>query len=284
MATGADTLTLAFLNAHPDRAARVLERLAGADAAELFVRIPARSGGPVLAAMLPPSAARVLAALQDTTAQALLTACGAQAAVAILRHVGEPLRTRLIEGLPTIIALASRLLLGALEDSIGGWIDPDIVVVPTDGTVGDALIRVRRGAETEATQLYVVDPSQRLVGVVELAALLRAAETTAIATLMRVPPAVLGAAMPLASAVADPGWDDAAVLPVVERGDRLLGVLRRSALRRALAQTRGRGDIEVGDASVLGVLARGYWDAVSGLAETGLAMLPATGRVLPEER
>ena len=43
----ADTLTIAFLEAHPARAARVLERLPGPEAAALFTRVPARVGGPV---------------------------------------------------------------------------------------------------------------------------------------------------------------------------------------------------------------------------------------------
>jgi len=100
---------------------------------------------------------------------------------------------------------------------------------------------------------------------------------------MRAPPAVLSMATPLPSAAADPGWEDAAVLPVVERGDRLLGVLRQSTLRRALAQIEG-GEREAGEATVVGVLARGYWDAVTGLAEAGLALLPAIKPVLPEQR
>jgi magnesium transporter len=283
MAAALDSLTLAFLDAHPARAARVLERLAPADAAALFARVPGRTGGPVFAAMLTPAAARILGALDDTTALGLLTAAGAQTAVAVLRHLAEPHRTRLIEGLPTALAVASRLLLGSLEDSVGGWVDPDVIALAPDTSVAEALTRVRRGGEAEASQLWVVDGDQRLRGVVETAALLRAPDTATVATLMQAPPALLGAAMPLASAAVDPAWQAAVVLPVVERGERLLGVLRRSTLRRALAHVR-RVDPGAVDATVVGLLARGYWDAVSGLVEAALTLLPAIDRVLPEER
>ena len=282
MASQASTeaLTLAFLHAHPERAARVLERLPAPEAAALFARVPARAGGPVLAVMLPPTAARVLGNLEEPVALGLLAAIGAQSAVAMLRHVAEPRRTGLIEGLPTGTALASRLLLGYLEDSVGGWVDPDVVAIAPDSSAGEALARVRRGGETEVEQVYAVDPEQHLLGIVELPALLRAVESSSIATLMHPPPAILAASAPLASVAALSGWDRASVLPVVERSQRLLGVLRRSTLRRALARAVESG-ADAGDSSVAGLLAQGYWEAVSGLAEAGLALLPQVSQVQP---
>jgi magnesium transporter len=279
----AETLTIAFLEAHPARAARVLERLPGPEAAALFTRVPARVGGPVLAAMPASTAARIVSGLDDATTLALLTAVGAQAAVAVLRHAAEPRRTRLIEGLPTATAVASRLLLGSLEDSVGGWVDPDVVVLTPDSSVGEALARVRRGSEAEVEQLYVVDAEQRLLGVVDLQAVVRAPEQAAVTALMHEPAAALAAAAPLASAAAHEGWEGAAVLPVLERGERLLGVLRRSTLHRALAHAE-RPLPEAGETTIVGLLANGYWDAVSGLAEAALTLLPRLRPILPEER
>ncbi len=279
----ADVLTIAFLEAHSARAARVLERLPGPEAAALFTRVPARVGGPVLAAMPPSTAARIVGGLDDATTLALLTAVGAQAAVAMLRHAAEPRRTQLIEGLPTATAMASRLLLGSLEDSVGGWVDPDVIVLTPDSSAGEALARVRRGSEAEAEQLYVVDAEQRLVGVVDLQAVVRAPEAAALTALMREPVAVLVATAPLASAAAHEGWQRAAALPVLERGERLLGVLRRSTLNRALAHVE-RVEPDAGETTVVGLLANGYWDAVSGLAEAGLSVLPRLKPILPEER
>ena len=280
MQPGAEILTLAFLTAHPGRAARVLERLPGSEAAALFARVPARAAGPVLAAMLPPTAARLIAHLDDAVALGLLTAIGAQAAVAVLRHLAEARRSRLIEGLPTATAVASRLLLGYLEDTVGGWVDPDVIAVAQETSAGEALARVRRGSELEVEQVYVVDLDQRLLGVIELPALVRSAETAVVATLMRRPAGPLSAGAPLASAAGHEGWEHAAVLPVLERNERLLGVLRRSTLRGALAQTEGT-EIEAGEATIVGLLAHGYWDAVSSLAEAALALLP---RIKPVAR
>jgi Mg/Co/Ni transporter MgtE len=138
-------LTLAFVTSHPAEAARVLERISGPDAAALFESIPARNGAPVLTAMLPSAAARVLSCLEDGPALALLTAAGMQGAVSVLRYVPELQRARLIAGLPTATAVASRTLLGYAEDTVGAWTDPEVIEMsPDTSTAGRTRTRARR--------------------------------------------------------------------------------------------------------------------------------------------
>lgn len=277
----AQTLTLAFVSSHPADAARVLEGLPAADAAALFASLPARALAPVLAAMLSPAAARIVFALDDQAALGLLTAAGVQGAVAILRHVPEPRRTRLIEGLSTATALASRMLLGYPEDTVGAWADPETIAMAPSVSAADALARVRRENDLEAGEIYVVGEDQVLLGLVDLQVLLRAPEATTLAAMMRPPAASLSAVMPLSGAVEHPGWKQASMLPVVERGKRLVGVLRAEKLAQALQNGVRRA--EAGDESLLGLVARGYWDTVTGLLRVGLSALPPTKRVLPGE-
>lgn len=277
----ADTLTLAFVSSHPAEAARVLERLPGADAAALFERLPARAAAPSLAAMLPTAAARIVAALEDAPALGLLTATGVQGAVAILRHVGEPRRTSLIAGLSTATAMASRLLLGYPEDAAGAWADPETLSLPPGMSAGEALERVRSDTDTDAGAVFVVAEDQRLLGVVELQDLLRSPESTLLDALMRPPAGTLAAFMPLSGAASHPAWKQASALPVVERGNKLIGVL--GAARLAQARSRGAARGGTANGTLAGMAARSYWDAVSGLVRAGLAVLPQAGRVLPEE-
>lgn len=277
-----ESLTLAFLSAHPAEAARVLERLPGGQAAELFSRVPARVGAPALVAMLPTAAARVLAALEDAPALALLTSVGVQAAVSVLRYVAEPRRGRLIEGLPTATAMASRLLLGYPEDAVGAWVDPDVIALPPETPARDALERVRTGEEANIDRLYAIDGERRLIGIVELAALMRAAQTATLEVLMHKPAAVLTAMTTLTGAASQRGWERASALPVVERGGRLIGILPRATLARALARHRAAAQA-VAEVSLAGMIGRGYWDTVSGLAEAAIALLPAAKPVHPEQ-
>jgi magnesium transporter len=274
-------LTLAFLETRPAEAARVLERMVAADAAGLFAVVPARAGVGVIAAMLPPAAARILGALDDETVLALLCAAPTQTVVAILRFIAEPHRTRLIEGLPTATAVATRLLLGYPDDSVGAWVDPDVLILPAGLRAGEAIDRVRRGREAQSDELFAVDAEGRLAGTVPLFALLRAPEPVSLATLMH-KPLVLPAIMPLAGALTQRGWERASALPVIDRAGRPIGALRRAALSRALARARGPAG-GTADDTLIGALARGYWDALSGIAESLVSLLPAAAPVRSQD-
>jgi Mg/Co/Ni transporter MgtE len=235
----------------------------------------------VLVAMTPPRAARVLGALDDDRALGILSAAGAQGAAAVLRHVPEPRRTRLVQGLSTATAVASRLLLGFPEDTVGAWADPEVIAVSPSSTAAEALERVRSDPDAYATHVYVVADG-RLKGSVALTDLLRAPAMSVVDALMS-DATTLPAAMPLAAALSHAGWRSVSALPVVERRERLIGVLRAAKLDQALS-LREQHDRRSGGDTLAGLAASGYWDAVSGLVQLGLAPLPALGRILPEKR
>jgi len=266
------TLSLAYMRGHPAQAAQVLETLPADEAAALFERTPARLGAAVLAAMLPQRAARCLAGIDDARSLELLAPMGTQPTVAVLRHMPEPRRRQLIAGLPTAAALASALLLGFTEDTLGAWADPDIVALTAETRAAAALERMREAPATHPL-VFVADADRRLTGVVSLAALLQAPAGATLATLMQRPAAVLTAHAPLAGTPAHPGWEHSSVLPVVEPGERLVGVMTRDALSRALRRTAAPkpGMLE---ATLPTLFARGYWQALSGLIEAGLVLLP----------
>ena len=280
-----ERLTLTYLDAHPGDAARVLERMSAQDCAALLARVPARVAAPVLAAMLPTAAARQLAALEDAPAMALLAALGPQPAVTILRYVAEPRRLRLLEGLPTATALTSRLLLDYQEDAVGAWTDPEVTALLPETRVDEALERVRNGDALHVERVYVVNAEQKLLGMLDLATLLRAPASSRIADLSLRTSTVIAANTPLAGAARHRGWGGSATMVVVDRSGHLIGVLRREALMRALARNPSTQAV-VGEATVVGSLARGYWSAVSGLFAACLAVLPGARPVggAPDER
>jgi len=269
-----DRLTLAYIEAHPGDAARVLERLPTAQATAFFASLPARALAPAFGAMLPIAAGRVLADLANDQTVALLSALGTQPALSVLRHVPEERRTNLLADLPTVTAVASRLLLGYPDDSVGAWTDPEVVALPDSAAVEDALLRVRAMPGTRVEEIYTVGMGERLLGSVELATLLRAPAHAALETVARKPPAVLPAASPLAGAATHRGWQHAAGLPVVEANERLIGVLRRATLMRALARNRSPS-AQAAELDALAVVANSYWQAIAGLVGAAVAALPS---------
>lgn len=273
-----ERLTLAYIEAHPGDAARVLERLPTAQATALFAALPARVLAPALGAMLPIAAGRILAELADAQTVALLSALGTQPALSVLRHVPEGRRTQLVAELPTMTAVASRLLLGYPDDSVGAWTDPEVVALPDDAAVEDALLRVRAMSGSRVEEIYTVGMGERLLGSIELATLLRAPPHAALETIARKPPAVLPAASPLAGAATHRGWQHSAGLPVVEANERLIGVLRRATLLRALARNRSL-TTQSETLDVLGVIANGYWQAIAALVGAAVSTLPSISSV-----
>ena len=277
-----ETLTLAFVAAHPLEAARILERLDASDSAALFERMPARVGAPVLMAMLSSAAARIITLLSDHTASSLLANCGTQATVRILRQIGEPKRSQLVAGLPTTAALASRLLLHYPDDSIGASTDPDIVVFPPGTTVADAIAGIANGKQPQVDLVFSVDHGQRLVGAIAVHELLRKSGTTQLASVVQEPRVVLTAGATISGLARRRGRQQAAVTPVIDRDERLIGVLRREALDRAMARLHrpvSSDDTE----SVAVLMARGYWSAFSVLADASVSLLPQPKPIVSDD-
>lgn len=272
------SLSLAFMRSHPAQAARVLESLPPADAAALLARTPARLSAGVLSAMLPRRAASCLAEVDDRRALELLAPMATQPTVALLRHLPESRRRDLIAGLPTAASLASALLLGYTEDTLGAWADPDVVLLPADTRAADALTRMRATANAHP-EIFVADASRRLVGCVPLTTLMQAPGSATLATLMKPPAALLPAFTPLSAVAAHPGWRQGSVLPVVEPGDRLVGVMTRDALARALNQAHRPVTME-GAETLPGLLAASYWEALTGVLQGTLALLPKVKRIV----
>lgn len=268
-----ESLTHTFMRDHPPEAARALEAVPPAGVAALLVRTPVRLGAPVLAAMLPATAVRTLEALADERAMELLGALPVQPAALLLRQVGEPRRARLIAGMPTASAVASVVLLGYPADSAGAWANPQVVALPPAATAGEALERARRGQD-DVAQVFVVESDQRLIGRVGLPELVRAADTVALESLMSRPGDVVAAQTTLEGALAHPGWLRHSALPVVESGDRLLGVLTRDALARAVG-SRQRERAGAASRVFTGGLAHGWWSAISGGLAAAIALLPS---------
>ncbi len=271
-----ETLSHTFIAAHPADAARVLEHLSPEASAELFAQAPARVLAPAVRAMMPFVAAQAVVRLSPEAAAHLLTECGGGSGAAIMRYVPESRRAALLEALPTTTAVSLRLLLGFPASSVGAWIDSGLPALPANTTVGAALQRLRAGEDDEIDVVHVVDASQRLLGLVELAALLRAGEHVALAHLMQDVRYVLPVNATLASVQRHAGWDERLSLPAVERDGRLAGVLRRAALVQALAHTRREPHTDSAHPlTAIEALGAGYWLAIDELMQSVIALFPS---------
>lgn len=226
-------LTYEYLRNHPDDAARVLERLPAEAVAALFADTPVRLAAPVLAAMLPYTAGRCLALMAAPTAGALLSQCPTPRAGAMLRQLDDTKVEALLAHAPSAFALRVRRLRSYPDDTIGAWVDSDVIALSTRHSVGEAREHLAAHAERGFHRLYLIDERRRLRGAVDIAQLLQADPERTLATLSQPVSHSLSTRMSLEAARRHRGWTRHCAVPVLEPSGEFVGELRLGALHYA---------------------------------------------------
>src|SRR5579884_2681992 len=146
----------------PEAAAEALTEVEPKIREQLIASVPPERAADILEEMPPDEAADLLAALPEQESELLLTKMERAEA----REVAELLRYE--------------------PDTAGGMMTTELVALPADLTCAEALERLRaRAAEVEFIYyLYVVDPDQRLRGVITIRQLLVAAPETPLEAIM----------------------------------------------------------------------------------------------------
>jgi magnesium transporter len=271
-----DELSRKFAVNHPADAARVLERARPEENAPFLEAIPIAAAANILQLMNVRLAAASLSAVEVERAALIIGDMPLYYAAHVLRH-SNPVRVEfLIERLGEKIARPLRRLLRYREGTAGALADPQALTLPVDMTVADAQRQLRRLAGEVFYYVYVTDRDQRLVGVVTIRQLLLARPKQTLESIMQREPTRLPASSDLAGIAVNPAWQEFDMLPVVDKADAFLGVVRHKTIRQ-LASTVDSGQ---GLASAIDValsIADMYWKSLAGLG-AGLAVAAAAQR------
>jgi magnesium transporter len=177
--------------------------------------------------------------LDPTTQQALVEKFKRQDVIDIFERMSPDDRVRLMDELPAKIVRmiteqlsveerrATALLLGYQPGTAGRLMTPRYISLQEEMTVAQSLERIRAFAETSETiyYLYVTDPSRRLTGILSLRDLVTANPEQTVGEIMK---------RELVSVPTDADQEDVArmikrydflALPVVDREDRLVGII-----------------------------------------------------------
>jgi magnesium transporter len=279
----AETLTYAFMRAHPEDAARVLEGLPVADVVTMMQELPARITAGVLQHVRPSLAAAVLHGVDRNRGSALLAMLETSMAARVLRQVTEERRIALLSQLRTAKGMALRLILAVPDNSVGAWVDADCVTLT--GEVTAATARARAASHSgNAERIVLLDDKQRPTAWVALHDVLRAAPDTPLSTIAVPVPATLVAVTPLSAGLLHPAWRSSSVLPVTTRLGTFIGLLRHERLQQVYEQDAASRGASISSAG--GAIARGYFQCVTGMLRGGLALLPKVRPLseIPDER
>jgi magnesium transporter len=226
-----------FLFDYPHEAARQLEAIELDDAVELLSAVPPNAAVRSWQAMASDIAATIVQRAPDALARHLLSETEPAQAAAVLAQVEPEPRARLLGLLNAQIAAELEALLVYPPESAGRIMDPQVTPVRADGTVGEALTRLRSLRRKSLRELYVVDFEGRLSGRLEIQELAVAEEDTPLRELTRPLPAVVRDV--------DPREDVATILqehpmitalPVINQAGRLVGVIRQAGIVSAIEQ------------------------------------------------
>ena len=214
----------------PAQIADLLEDADKAEGGEILDRV---RGYPELEADVfeeldPDKASRLLDDMPDGEVAALLSRMRADDAADAIMDLRQSRRRHVLECMPAPQRTKVVTLLKFNPDSAGGLMNVDIVCCGTRATAGEALalIGVAQAVQPEALlQMHVLNDTGRLAGVVSVIALLHAHPADVVVTLMDSDPVRVSPDADLADIAVLMADYNLHSLPVVDDGDRVLGVV-----------------------------------------------------------
>ena len=264
-----------FVEAYPADAARILEAATTEVVGEALGSLPAPVAAAVLRAMAPHAASSGLAHVAHAApgpAAEIVRRLPIEIASALLLRLDAGVRGRLMAALPARASVPLRMVLRFPPGSVGSLIDPRVVTVRAETRVAEAAETARRTPSLLRKYLYVLDDTQRLIGIVDARQCLIRDPALPIGRLERETMVALRARSSLREAGRNPGWERFGVLPATDHRGVFLGVVRRTTLRRALAAGASpEPEVELADLAL--DLADLYWQT----AASFIAGTPATG-------
>jgi CBS domain-containing protein len=223
----------------PVQVARLVDAVPYLHAAELLTLIPDPVAADALEAMRTTRQVQVFEELDDNQTLRLLALMAPDAATDLVGRLDPDLAERLLNGLPNPQRERVLALLRYPEDTAGGIMTNDMIVVPGDLSVEEArrTLRAQLADPDFVYYVYVVDAvgAGRLRGVLTLRDLLRAEDTDRLEEVMQASLITIDPLEPAAEAarrVADNHLD---ALPVIAADGRLLGVVTVDAAITLLA-------------------------------------------------
>jgi len=229
-------LSRRYLLDYPREAARLIEKMPAAQAAQLLARQPPNALVRVWQALTADAAAATLQALPAEQARTLLAETEPAAAAAALAQFDDGVRNRLLGSLDRQVAEELRELVDYPENVAGRMMDPRVTPLRMQITVGEALARLRGIKSRGLRELFVVDEQMKLVGRVEIQDLAVTDDATPLSQVMRQLLAVANDLDPREDFLERLQHKPITELPVVNIDGRFVGVIRQAALLAALEQ------------------------------------------------
>jgi magnesium transporter len=224
----------AFIDQFPEETTEVLESAPVDELVELLQSQSPERDALILGRLSTVLATSVLQQLEPELVRQILGAMNPVTAALLLSSLGPEVRERQLDNLDAGLAREFRDLMSYPEASAGRLMQPRAPSFPARLTVKQVLKRLRRFPSRETAVLVVTDDSGKLLGLVDLVDLVQAPADTRLESLLHITsPVRVNALTPREEIIDLFTRYRLRLLPVVDIDDRLLGVIRQSAVIKA---------------------------------------------------
>lgn len=225
-------LVIEFMKTHPVEAARILEGIPAEESGSFLEKVPVPVGAQILRTFDLFSATYCLDAMDLKRAGILVSELPAEIGASMLRLLPEKKIHDILDDIPKELSDHIKLLLSFPEGSAGAMMTPQVLSLPEDVTVKEALMRIEQFPRQVIYYIYIVNRTRQLTGVVNMGELMLADNDQALALIMNKLVTYLSAEDGTERILAHPGWFDHHALPVVDQDGILLGAIRYGTIRR----------------------------------------------------
>lgn len=238
-------LTDAFVGEYPQEATVVLESAPVNEIVQLLQGQSAERGARILRRLSTALATTALKELNPELTRNIMAAMDPVHAALLLSNLDSADQEALLNLLDAGLARELRDLMSYPETSAGRIMQPRAPSIPVRLTVRQTLNRLRRFPPRNTAVLVITDDSEKLLGLLDLADLVRADPGARLESLLKITtPVRAHALMPREEIVDLFSRHRLRLLPVVDLEDRLLGVIYQSAVIQA-AQEESITDLQV---------------------------------------
>ncbi len=232
-----------FIDQFPEEATEVLEAAPVEEIAQLLRMQNPERGAQIVGRIATALATSVLRELKPDMAGRILGAMDPIAAALLLASFDPQTRDALLEKLDPGLSRELNELMSYPEGSAGRLMQARAPSMPAHRTVKQALARLRRLPSRDTAVLVVTDDSGKLVGLANLADVVRAEPTMRLENVVQAAPVRVHALTPRDEIVDLFSRNRLQLLPVVDLDDRLLGVIHQSTVIQA-AQEEAAADMQ----------------------------------------
>jgi CBS domain-containing protein/sporulation protein YlmC with PRC-barrel domain len=214
---------------HPVDIARIVDALSYQQGAEIVEALDPQTAADTLEEVSPARQADIIEGMDEERAADILEQMSPEEAADVLADLPENKAERLLEKMDPGQAEDVRDLMAYPEDTAGGMMTTDVVAVPVDLRMGEAMrfIREQREVPEQVYYVYVVDSltNHRLLGVLTLRDFLVSDPDTPVADVMATELQVATPDTPARTVARTIAEYNLLALPVVDEEGRLLGIV-----------------------------------------------------------